>query len=208
MYRRFGYGLAGLLFVSLSVIGCAQPGYLARPANHIEIARAASNPPSLVATSYLAADRLIDNLQADLQKTKPILVASVVNVDDLEKSSTFGRIISEQIGSRLAQRGYLIKELKLRNSFLIKNKNGEFILSRDLMDIGREQDAQAVVAGTYAAGSRVVYVSIRLISVADARIVSSHDYVLSMGRTLDGLIEKELASRPLRRPAVIDLKTP
>ena len=137
---------------------------------------------------------MIDNLRTDLPKTKPILVASIVDVDDLEKSSMFGRIVSEQIGSRLAQRGYLIREIKLRNSFLIKNRNGEFILSRDLKDIGSKHDAQAVVAGTYAAGTSVIYVSVRLISVADARIVSSYDYGLLMGRSLYGLIEPSSAN--------------
>jgi len=50
---------------------------------------------------------LENNLNASISSDEPIIVASFVDVSDL-KSTPFGRIIAEQIGSRLAQKGYKI----------------------------------------------------------------------------------------------------
>ncbi|MCK4603811.1 MAG: hypothetical protein KAU41_03820, partial [Deltaproteobacteria bacterium] len=56
------------------------------------------DPSGLVSASYYIADTLEDNLMQPISLNQPILVASFVNVNRLEQSSTFGHIISEQIG--------------------------------------------------------------------------------------------------------------
>ena len=79
-----------------------------------------------------------------MDQNKPILVASLVDVSDMRQSSDLGRIVSEQVSSRLTQLGYQTKEMKFRGSFLVSEGAGEFVLSRALRDISRKQDAQAV----------------------------------------------------------------
>ena len=69
---------------------------------------------NLVSASYHIADALENNLKLRISPNESLLVASFVNVNNLEQSSTFGRIVSEQIASRFAQNGYKIIEMKLR----------------------------------------------------------------------------------------------
>lgn len=76
--------------------------------------------------------------------------------------------------------GYTVAELKLRNSILIEEGKGEFILSRDVREISRSRGAQAVIAGTYAVGADSVYVNVRLIRASDSKILSAYDYALRM----------------------------
>jgi len=134
----------------------------------------------MIFSSYAAADRLVQTSQGRLDRTKPVLVTSLVSINRLERSSGLGRVIGEQISSRLVSSGYSVAELKLRSSILIEEGKGEFILSRDVRDISRSRGAQAVIAGTYAVGADSVYVNVRLIRASDSKILSSYDYTLRM----------------------------
>ena len=105
----------------------------------------------------------------------PLLVATLVNVADMRQSSDLGRIVSEQVSSRLTQLGYQTKEMKFRGSFLVRQGGGEFVLSRALRDISQKQDAQAVVAGVYAVGHDAVFVTLRMIRARDSAVKSGAD---------------------------------
>lgn len=136
-----------------------------------------SGSGSLVATSYYIADTLENNLKHPISPNDPLLVASFVNVNRLERSSTFGRIISEQIASRFAQKGYKIIEMKLRQkSLFVQKAKGEFLLSRDLRAISKEHNCPAVIVGTYAEGYETLYVSARIVRTSDGVVIASSDY--------------------------------
>ncbi len=150
---------------------------------------------NLVRSSYRAADALLDKAkEVHLYPGKPILVASFVDIDNVQVSSTFGRIIAEQMGSRIAQRGHKIIEVKLRtNSLFVRgseNENeGEFMLSRELQDISLQYDAHAVVVGTYAKAAEVVYVTAKVIRTKDNIILGSYDYVLPIGKDTKKMLQ-------------------
>lgn len=135
----------------------------------------------LIYPSYTIANMLENNLNASISSDDPIIIASFVDVSDL-KSTPFGRIIAEQIGSRLAQKGYKIIEMKLRqNSIFVDPKGkGEFLLSRNLQDISTEHNASAVVVGTYACSYDRVYVSARIIDPTSSVVLASYDCGIPM----------------------------
>ncbi len=154
----------------------------------------------LVRASYSAADLLLKGVK-DIRSLKPrhngiytrqpFLVASFVNIDDLQQSSTFGRIVAEQIGSRIAQKGYKVIELKLRtSSVFVQQHTGELLLSRELREISLQHDAYAVVVGTYAASKEIVYVTAKLVRTEDNVILSSSDYSLPVGSDTKYLLRK------------------
>jgi len=104
-------------------------------------------------------------------------------------SSNLGRIVSEQIASRLTQLGYSTREMKFRGSFLVRKGGGEFVLSRRVQAISKKQEAQAVVTGVYAVARNDVYVTLRLIRAGDSSIISSYDYMLPMGPDTVALLD-------------------
>ncbi len=170
--------LAGLVAVGL-LAGCSgrytdgQPSFREQPAE--------TQDSDIIANSYQATERLLAGSHLPLDKDKPILVASLVNVANLHLSSNLGRIISEQISSRLTQLGYATREMRFRGSFLIKQGGGEFVLSRALRDISQQQQAQAVITGVYAVAREKVFVTLRLIRAEDSTAIASYDYTLPMG---------------------------
>ncbi len=167
------------LAVVLTVSACTGP-------------RPASQEPGMIASglifsSYGAADRLIQNSQAPLDPAKPILVTSLVSIDDFSQSSSLGRLIGEQVASRLVMSGYSVIEVTLRKTLLVQQGAGQFMLSRDVKDISRLNSAQAVAVGTYAVGEEDVFLNLRLIRAGDGKILSAHDFTIKNDRNISSL---------------------
>jgi TolB-like protein len=126
-----------------------------------------------------------------LDPRKPIIIASFVNVNNMNESSPFGRIISEQFASRFSQKGYYVVELKLRKNIFIKEEAGEFLLSREIKEITKNHNAQAIVVGTYATGKNNVYITARSVNPETNRIISSHDYRMAIGDDVKQLLKAQ-----------------
>jgi FlgO protein len=102
----------GLVSVCLSLmLGCAAYQSPARSD--------AAWDGNLVTVGYSIADQLVDNAAQSIRPADTLIVASFVNVNNLEESSSFGRIIAEQIASRFAQRGHRVIEMKLRQNSIL-----------------------------------------------------------------------------------------
>ena len=145
----------------------------------------------LVANSHRVTERLVDTSQQILDREKPIIVASLVDVTDLEQSSVLGRIVGEQISSRLTQLGYTTREMRFRGNILVREGDGELALSRDVKKISQAQEAQAVVTGVYAVANNTVYVTVRLIRAHDSLVISSFDYSLPRTENIASLLEMD-----------------
>jgi TolB-like protein len=120
-----------------------------------------------------------------------LLVATLADINALERSSALGRVISEHISSRLAQRGVSVVEMKLRNSVFVRNNQGEFLLTREIQELARSHNASAIVVGTYTNGNTFVFVSLKLIDPANGIILNAHDYALPMDRQVRRLVSSK-----------------
>lgn len=168
---------------TLPLAGCASQYYYGETAG----SGAGSAPrTSVIHANHHAADMLLQN--APLDRDHAVLVATLVNVDRLGESSRLGRIFSEQIAGRLVQRGLPVTELKMRESVLIEREQGELLLSRELRELSRSHDAQAVVVGTYAASATVLYVSIKLVKPEGNVVVAAHNYAVPMDDNVRALL--------------------
>lgn len=164
--------------VLASVAGCAAgPTY-----------EAAANS-KLIEANYTGVDALLSSARLPLDKSLPLVVATLVNVDALTESSRFGRALSEQIGARFTKLGYAVVELKLRENIFVKQSEGELLLSREVKDISLNHKAQAVVVGTYAEGRDYVYVNLKLIGINDNLVIAAHDYVLPVDSNIKSLLK-------------------
>ncbi|MDD2547256.1 MAG: FlgO family outer membrane protein [Burkholderiaceae bacterium] len=163
---------------TLAQIGCASYYYGDRAAG--------TDRTDLVEANYRATDMLL--LDAPLDPRQPVLVATLVNVDRLTESSRLGRIFSEQIASRMVQRGLRVTELKLREHLSMHRDQGELLLSREIREVSQAQDAQAVVVGTYAVSANRVYISLKLVNPAGNTMVAAHDYALPVDENVRVLL--------------------
>lgn len=142
----------------------------------------------LIAFNYAAADHLL--AQSALGFDKPILTATLVNIDDLHQSSRLGRLISEQVASRFAQQGVPVIEMKMRGTIFMQKAEGELLLSREVQDITASHSAQAVVVGTYARAREYVYVTVKVVRSVDHQVIAAHDYVLPLDGNIASMLPR------------------
>lgn len=142
---------------------------------------------ALSSYTYDAADTLVSRSQGAVNTQTPLLVATIGNVDDIESSSPFGRMVTEQISARLAAKGYNVNEMKLRSSINIA-PDGEYILSRNPAAVTAEYQAAAAISGTYAVAGDKVLVNLRLIDVGSGRLVTAYDYTVPFSADVRALV--------------------
>lgn len=164
MVSRRQFAIAACIGALALVSGCATKSSALPQRNMVEVA-------------YGMADRLVETSAFMLDPTKPVLVATAVNIDNLQSSSTFGRTLTDLMASRLTQRGITVSDIRLRNAVALRPE-GEMMLSRRAAEVTRSHNAQALVVSTYSVMATNVYVSTKVVRASDNAIIASADEVL------------------------------
>ena len=129
----------------------------------------------------------------------PIGVATFVNIDDLYKSSTFGRVYAEQVMSELAMRGFDVVELRHSDAMQFLADDGEFALSRDVSVLKRARDLGGIVVGTYAVSPVRVYVNARLIDPRTSLVHAAGSVEMHKSKEIAKLLRGSSATGSLER---------
>lgn len=178
MVRGIAVALAA---AGLGLLGCASS------ADDMPV-RPIVQDANLIDKNYGAAEALLMRAPWLKERREPLLAATFVDINNLEMSSGLGRVVGEQIGSRFAQQGFTVIEIKMRNNIFVREGSGEFALSRSVKEISQSHNAAAVIAGTYAIGRQSVFVNARLIRATDNLVLAAYDYVLPLGPDAKALI--------------------
>ena len=153
----------------------AQQRRIAAANNYSPYGVSDSMSASLILANYSAVDQLLGTLRDPLDPSKALIVATIVNIDQLYNSSTFGRLISSNVVSRLHQQGLAVLELETKKSLTI-GKQGALLLSRELRQLTASHNAQAVIVGTYAISRQTVFVNL---AIVDGNVVlGAYDYAV------------------------------
>jgi len=123
-----------------------------------------------------------------LDKSRPLIVATLANINALEESSAFGRIVAEQVSGQFTRGGYQMVEMKFRDKVFIKQNVGELLLTREIQQVAQNHSAQAVIVGTYAESDKLVFVNLKLIRPGDNIVLATYDYAVPMDKTVKSLI--------------------
>ncbi len=153
---------------------------------------------NLTDLSHMLADRMI-NLNAGgvvhpslrHDPAEPIIVTSFVNLDNLEQSSPFGRLIAEQMASRIVQRGWVISDIKIADSVLMAARRGEFILTRKVKRGLKAKKAAAVLVGQYSVNESHLFLVTQLVRIHDNRILSAANLDLPLSRKVRKILGLE-----------------
>jgi len=136
-------------------------------------------------TSYLAEQ--IDQYYRGTNPG-PLGVTTFVNVDDLYSTSTFGRMVSEQVMSELTMRGFDVVELRHSDALQFLAPAGEFALSRDVAAIRPSRQLGGIVVGTYVVSPVRVYMNARLIDPSSSMILSAASVEMSKSSEIARLL--------------------
>ncbi|MBU2571562.1 FlgO family outer membrane protein [Methylotuvimicrobium sp. KM2] len=143
----------------------------------------------LVEVSYDAVDELLTHLRHPLPRGSLVVVNSLVNVDDMSQSFSFGRIVSDQIASAFHRSGYRVMGMELPTEIFVKNDTGILQLSDETKAGLAEVGAQALLVGTFAPGKKNAYVSLRVVDIDSGYFVATTDYSIAMGPDAKNLLK-------------------
>lgn len=145
--------------------------------------------------TYDAADKMLAQITKSNdpfmdQHLHAILPASFVENRNLDQSSAIGRLMAQQVASRFVQAGYPVLEIKLRRSIgLIRGeKEGQFLLSRELEKVAETQEATSVLVGSYVATRNHLYVNSQLIALETGIALASQDFKIPLTFELRDLL--------------------
>ncbi|MFN3612570.1 FlgO family outer membrane protein [Tepidimonas sp.] len=167
---------------AVALVGCSS-----QPKPTLPTYEQAAVHPFLQANRDAMAKLLAGLPAADVS---PLLVATIVDVNDLRVSSPLGRTLSEQYSSAAAAAGIDVREMKLRGDVFVREQTGELLLSREIKDIARVHRATAVLVGTYSVAGQYVYVNVKLVRSESGQILRGYDYALPMDRDVQRLVRK------------------
>jgi TolB-like protein len=175
--------LIGVLSLSLFAIACAGQ----------DVYEGEVVPKQVLMANYQAADNLVSLATAELNPAKPIIIATVVDIDDLGHSSTLGRFISESVSARFTQRRYKMVEMKLQHAVYMKKSEGELMLTRQIREIASSHQAQAVIVGTYSKAGSVVFVNLKMVRPETDIVLAAQDYALPMSHDVCVMLYGEVS---------------
>jgi hypothetical protein len=155
--------------LSAAVFGAALTGCVTIPD--------ATCTTSVGEVGYSLADSLHKGVVNE-DREKVVLLGSIVNLDDVNEVSPLGRLVGEQLGSRLAQHRIKIAEPKIRN-VMVASKGGEHSVSREAKEIAARNNAYAFVTGTVTKMQGRYYFNAKMIRVSDSQVLATADVCLT-----------------------------
>ena len=174
------YWLLPVLLILL-LAGCSMP-------KHGGTASVAS--PDFFGFSEYLAQQLVTNSVTEVAGEKVIL-ATMVNLDDLLDTSSFGRVMTESLATSLFRHGLRVAEVRKANSLLVKGKTGEFFLTRNGAQMAKSQNVQAIVTGTYSLTPTTVIINVRLLEAASEEVLSVAGMELQRSYTINYLLAEK-----------------
>lgn len=127
--------------------------------------------PDFFGLSDYLARQLVARSSTQVEGQRVIL-ASMVNLDDLQETNSFGRLLTESLATSLFQYGLKVAEVRKGPSLLVKKGSGEFYLSRDATRLAASQKVQAIVTGTYSLTPSTVILNLRMLEAGSEEVLS------------------------------------
>ncbi|MBU0481889.1 MAG: hypothetical protein KKG47_12390 [Proteobacteria bacterium] len=153
--------------------------------------------------------RLLANSREDFTDEYVLAVSTFVNLNDLYVTSSLGRFLAEQLVAELQSRGAEVVEIRKTPAIMIRQREGEYGLSRDMDELSFVQGAQGVVTGTYAVSGDRIFLNARVLRNSDNLILASASLALEIDREIRYMLadEKSSGRRVLKTTAAVPVRS-
>ncbi len=129
-------------------------------------------------TIIVIANELTNNLIAKTQDTGDIALTSFVQLSNLNKTSIFGRLLTESLFHELNNKNIHLLDFRAKQAVSI-NTNGEFYLSRNIKALNRTINSRYILVGTYSKTmDKNIIINARILNIFTGRIISTSSVML------------------------------
>ncbi len=204
--KYLGWGIIAVV-LTITQVSCAPPQKapeMVSSGQGGEMMAYAHPLPTIFHVAEGLAAQLKANLRDDDLGNYQCIVTTIVDIDDLTRSSRFGRLLAEALGSEIFRQGGNVVEIRSGRALMVAPKNGELTLTRDAKELSKDVHADSVVVGTYAVGESSVAVTIRLLDIPSNRLLSVAMTELARTPTIDQLLYSNYGPIPTANDHVPD----
>lgn len=130
------------------------------------------------AITELSNQILINNIVE--QSKKKLVLTTFVNLNELKKTSTFGRVSSESMINELHIRNFKIVDFRGQN-YISVNSSGEYHITREFEKLKKDLKDYYILVGTYSLfDQNTVAINARIMDFNSGEIISSGRVIYSM----------------------------
>jgi len=124
-------------------------------------------------TIIAVAEQLFDT-KSNKKNPSRVILTSFVDLDNLENTSTFGRLISESMFNELHIRKFLVTDFRGQEAVSV-NEDGEFHITRDVEKLKDIVDAvEYILVGTYVKfENQSLLINARILDSISGNVISS-----------------------------------
>jgi len=101
-----------------------------------------------------------------------IAITSFVDLDKLNKTTHFGRTLSEAFFDELFTRGFNVSDFRAQDTLSI-NANGEYFLTRDIRLLNKDVTSAYILVGTYSFFEGKVLINARILDNQSGKVLAS-----------------------------------
>lgn len=135
-----------------------------------DVQKIVTTQDSLESTIASLATQMMQNKK--MHTTKPVLITTFVRLDNLKKTSEFGRVLSESLINELSNRGFNVIEFRGQVGVSV-NEQGEYFITRDTNKLKDTIENTYVVVGTYSRQYKNIMLNARVIDNISGQIIST-----------------------------------
>lgn len=135
-----------------------------------DVQKIVTTQDTLESTIASLATQMMQNKK--MHTTKPVLITTFVRLDNLKKTSEFGRVLSESLINELSNRGFNVIEFRGQVGVSV-NEQGEYFITRDTNKLKDTIENTYVVVGTYSRQYKNIMLNARVIDNISGQIIST-----------------------------------
>jgi len=118
----------------------------------------------------------------------PIIVTTFVDLNNFYRTCPLGRLLTEELIGDLQRLGLNIIEMRRSNAIFVKQRFGEFALSRDVNQLAKKWQVRYILVGTYFEKGGFLIINARLVSKKGDEIVSSASTIINVNQYIASLL--------------------
>ena len=143
----------------------------------------------LLEVCYVAIDELLDQ-HPDSDSIDRLLVAAVVDVNNVNGTTMFGREIGGIISSRFTQSSIDVIHPTEQDGAMLAEATGQFTRNGEVQNIEKGYNTKTALVSTYAVAGDTVHVSVKLVSTVDNVTLAATDFILYQSQLVRDMLAR------------------
>lgn len=117
-----------------------------------------------------------------------LILTTVVDLDNLYATTRFGRTLTEALSTSLFRHGFGVVEIRKSAEIFMRDNRGELMLTRDAKLLAKQQQAAAILTGTYSLTPSTVILNLKLLDAGSQQVLSVAGLELQRSRNINHLL--------------------